>query len=437
MSDARGRGRPRPAVRPPLHPAGVCTRRRGTGHAALAAVAAVSLAGASPAEGGDWPQVLGPDRDGSVPTRGLSFGWEGRPEIIWSKKVGEGWAGPAIVGKRLILFHRADDRERVEALAADTGETLWAYAYPTDFVAKLSSDEGPRATPTVADGRVYTYGAAGMLHCLTLKTGEVQWRVDTRETFGSRRGFFGRAVSPLVVGKRVVVPVGGPEAGIVAFSTDNGDVLWRATKQKAAYASPVSATLGGERQVLVVMRQAFFGIDPKDGSIRFRYPWRTPVRASVRAAVPVVVGRRVFLSACYRTGAELVEWRDGELKKVWGSSDRLSNHYATSIHHAGYLYGFHGRQEYGPELRCIRLKTGAVQWSRKDLGAGNLLRVGNRLVILTERGELLVAPADPDGFEPAKRAQLLGKPLRAYPAIARGHLYARDSRKLICVELDP
>ncbi len=385
----------------------------------------------------DWPQFLGPTRNGVYSGTNLAESWpkEG-PQILWQKKVGQGFSGPVVANGKLILFHRLDNREVVECLDAFTGKQLWAHDYPTAYRDDFGFDEGPRATPAIAEGHVYTVGAEGMLYCLDLDTGKILWNVNAKAQFQAPKEFFGIACSPLVEGKAVLLNIGGAKgAGIVALETTTGKVLWQATDDEASYSSPVPATLNGKRQTLVLTRDGLVSVDPADGKVLFTFPWKPPMHASVTAAVPLVIEDLIFLSASYGAGAMVLRVGNDKPEKLWSSHDALSNHYATSVHHNGFLYGFDGRQEQGCNLRCIELKTGKIRWSRDRFGAGTILLAGDQLLILSERGELIRAPATPAEFKPSARVQILPVQVRAHPALANGLFYARSPDKLVCVDL--
>ena len=196
----------------------------------------------------DWPQFLGPTRNGVYSGPPLADTWgPAGPRVVWRKQVGQGFAGPAVVGRRVILFHRVGNEEVVESLDAATGATEWRYAYPTTYRDDFGFDEGPRAVPVVADGIVYTFGAEGQLHAIDLAKGTRIWSEDTMKRFGVPKGFFGAGGSPLVEGGRVIANIGGDKAGIVAFDAKTGKVLWTATDDDASYSSGVAATIGGKR----------------------------------------------------------------------------------------------------------------------------------------------------------------------------------------------
>ena len=395
--------------------------------------------GLSPVAAGesDWPQFLGPKRNGVYGGPAISGSWPASgPPVLWRKPVGEGFSGAVVQAGRLVLFHRLESRERVECLEAQTGRPLWQYDYPTDYRDDFGFDGGPRATPSVWEGKVYTFGAQGVLHCLELESGRRIWSLKTHEKFGVRKGFFGAACSPLVEEGRLFLNVGGrDQAGLVAFDARNGKVLWTATDDEASYSSPAMATLGGRRQVLFLTRTGLVSADPKSGEVLFRFRWRARSRASVNAATPLATGPFIFLSASYRTGAVQLRVKGSELETVWTSDDSLSNHYSTSVIRGDHLYGFHGRQEYGQSLRCVALETGRVLWSRDGFRAGTLSLAGDRLVVLKENGELLLVAASPQAYRLIAKARILAPTVRAYPALADGRLFARNQKELVAVDL--
>ena len=414
-----------------------CAGSRGWARRWLPAILlAAALPG--PATAQDWPQWLGPARDGHYAGPALSTDWPGGgPAELWRRPAGEGFAGPVVAGGRLLLFHRVDGREVLEALDAASGSPIWRHDAPTAYRDDFGFDEGPRAVPVVAGGRVFTFGAQGRLSAVSLETGESLWEVDTAERFGVRKGFFGAAGSPVVEGGRVIANVGGDGAGIVALDAETGAVQWTATSHEASYSSGVALDIGGERLAVFLTREGLVGLDPATGAVRFEQRWRSRLGASVNAATPLVIGDLIFVSASYGTGAAVFQVGGAQLTSLWSSDDVLSNHYATSVHHDGYLYGFHGRQEYGPSFRAVELRSGAVQWSEDRYMAGSVTLAGDRLVIVRESGELVIAAAAPAAFTPLASAQILPPVVRAYPALAGGLLYVRNGDTLVCVDLRP
>jgi outer membrane protein assembly factor BamB len=374
----------------------------------------------------DWPQILGPTRNGiyTGPEIVASFPRTG-PPLLWKRDVGAGFAGPTVVGNQLILFHRVNNRETVEAMDALTGKTIWTYDYTTAYRDDFGFDEGPRAPPVIANGRVFTHGADGMLHGIDFKTGKMLWSVDTRIAFDAPKGYFGVASSPVVDADRVLVNVGGKKGGIVAFDAATGKTLWTSTADEASYSAPIVADIAGQHTAVFFTRTGLVAVDPASGKVRYQYRWRARVAASVNAATPIISGDRIFLSASYSTGAVLLQVANDAVTPVWSGDESMSNHYSTSVLKDGFLYGFDGRQEFGQTLRCVELATGKVMWDVDGFGAGTLLVAGDTLVIMRESGELALAPASPKAFRFNSRAQLMKGIVRAYPALSGGHLNRR------------
>ena len=384
----------------------------------------------------DWPQFLGPDRNGVSAESNLALTWpKNGPNILWKAKVGEGWSGPVVASNRVVLFHRADDKEVVQCFNATNGAVLWRSDYPTTYRDDFGFDAGPRATPSIDGQRLFTFGANGILNCWNFASGTNLWRIDTRKQFNGDKGYFGIACSPLVEGNAVILNIGGSDgAGIVAFDKASGKVLWKATDESASYSSPVAATIADQRRVFVFARKGLVALDT-GGKVLWEFPWKPRIQASVSAATPLVIGDQIFISASYGAGAALLRFNEKKPEVIWSGDDLLSNHYATSVHHNGFLYGFDGRQEQRCNLRCIELKTGKVRWSEDRFGAGTLIIVGDKLLILTEHGELMVAPASPEKFSPTARSQILGADCRASSALANGLFYARDKSTFVCIDL--
>jgi outer membrane protein assembly factor BamB len=391
---------------------------------ALAAVAA------------DWPQLLGPTRNGVAPETGLLASWpEKGPPVLWEKEVGEGYSGPVVSGDTLILFHRLGDRDVIEALGAADGKPKWKFDYPTAYSDMLGKGDGPRSTPVVAGGRVYALGAEGKLHGLDLADGKKVWARSLADDYETRQSYFGVGTSPLLEGDLVLVNVGARDGGIVAFHKDTGKEVWKATDHEASYSSPTAATIDGTRHVFFLTREGLVGLDPKDGAVRFSKRWRARINASVNAATPLVVDDHLFLSASYQTGAVLLRVKKDGVEEVWKGDDVLSNHYNTSVPHDGHLYGIDGRQEERARLRCVELKTGKVKWTKEKFGCASMVVADGRLIALTEDGELVLAEATLEGYREKARAAVLGKGCRAEIALANGRLYARDGKKLVCLDL--
>jgi outer membrane protein assembly factor BamB len=405
--------------------------------ALLVACAAAPTAHTAPtpaAAAGDWPQFLGPTRDGHSPEKGLVDTWpKTGPKKLWTYEVGQGYAGPVVAGGRLVLFHRLGGDEVIDCLDAARGTRHWRFRYAAPYEDDLGKGDGPRATPSLAGGKVYTLGVSGILTCVDLKGGKKLWQRDLARDYTMRKGFFGVGTSPLVEGERLLVNVGAEGAGIVAFDRHTGRELWKATDHEASYSSPIAANIDGVRMALFFTREGLVALDPATGAVRFSKRWRSRINASVNAAAPVLLpGDHLFLSASYGTGAVLLRLSRDGAKEVWKGDAMLSCHFNTPVAVGPYLFGIDGRQEGGARLRCIEWKSGKVRWTKEGIGCASLLAADGKLFALTEDGDLLLIEPNGERYVEKARAAVLNRPTRAQPALADGRLYARDGAKLVC-----
>lgn len=380
--------------------------------------------------GADWPQHLGPTRDGHSPETGLLKEWPGDgPPKLWEAAVGSGFSGPVVAAGKVVLFHRIGDNEVLQCWAAGDGKELWKAGFPTGYVDDFGFDDGPRATPSITDGRVYAVGAEGHLVCVKLDDGSKVWERDLARDYPFKKGFFGVGPSPLVDDKRVYLNVGGEGAGVVALDRDTGKELWKATDDAASYSSPVLADVGGKRAVVFLTRAGLLVLDPATGAVRHQTPYRARLHASVNAATPLVADGHLFLSSSYNVGATLFK-TDG-WSRVWANDESLTNHYNTSVKVGDFLYGLHGRQESGADLRCVEWATGKVRWSQEHYGCATLIAADGRLIAVCENGDVVQFAATPEGYKSLGRFTGLEKVVRAAPALSDGRLFARDSKRLV------
>jgi outer membrane protein assembly factor BamB len=394
------------------------------------------LLGTTSLQAGDWPQILGPQRSGIAEGETLTASWPSSgPSIVWKQAVGQGSAGVAVVSDTLMLFHRLEDREVVAALDAATGESKWTKSYPTTFASQVGSDDGPLCVPTIVGERIVTFGPQGVLSCWSLADGKLHWQRKTYEDFDALEGYFGAGSTPLVEGDRVIVNVGGAKAGagIVAFDLATGRDVWKTTQERANYSAPTAATFDGQRIVLCVTRVQCVGLNPQTGEVLFEIPFGRG-GPTVNAATPVVLGDEFFLTASYGVGAVLARVTGNGADEVWRKSDVMSSQYTTPVLHEGMLYGIDGRDDIPPaHLRCIDPRSGRILWSEDNYGYATLLKAGDKLIIVTTDGELVLAQADPKSYKELGRHQLTTDTLRALPALAGGRLYVRDTQTLYCV----
>ncbi len=442
----------------------------------------------------DWPWFLGPNHTGesSELTQNLNLDWsENPPPTLWKQSIGTGYSAPSVLGDKLVVHHRLRDQEVLSCRNVNDGAEIWQYAYPSKFEDPYGYNNGPRCSPVLTSEKCYSLGAEGMLACVALADGKVIWQKDLRKEFSLPEWFFGVGCSPILDGDRLIVLVGGqPSAGVVAFNANSGDVLWQAVGKQTwdgvktdegnsykwtgdemvvSYSSPVIREIHGRRHLLCLMRQGLVSLDPADGSENFSYWFRARVHESVNAARPVVIDDKIFLSAAYQVGSALLKVEpDGKsFTEVWRDKKNLLTHWSTPIHVDGCIYGFSGRHENEGELRCIRVSDGKVNWAStgfdgdlsqlaRDKSTGNILdaktgkvipypffgrgsqiRVGNRFIVLGERGTISVVDVDKEKFVERGRFSMseIDYPAWAAPVLANGRMYLRSEKWLVAVDL--
>lgn len=408
----------------------------------LAAISSVSRSTIA----SDWPQILGPNRNGKIADESLPDSLPESLSIRWEVEIGEGYAGVAVANGRVIAFHRQAENEVVEAFAAEDGERLWRTELPASYRGGINPDTGPRAVPVITQDRVIVWGAAGQLSCLEFATGRELWSINLFAEYRGDENYFGAGSAPIVSGETVVVNVGGRRgAGIVGVDLKSGEVRWTSTDEGTSYAAPIELEIDNQTVVVVPTRLQLIGLDARTGQETFRFPFgRTG--PTVNAAVPLVDEQnRLFVTAAYEIGAKLLEitpTADGGqgVKAVWENNESISSQYFTPVLHQGFLYGTDGREDFNnTSFRCVDLETGEVQWEQAMAGA-HVILVGEDLVVVSIEGDVTIARASHTGFEPRLEQRLENAASRAMPAFANGCLYTRTNAvrgvgKLRCISL--
>lgn len=380
----------------------------------------------------DWPQILGSARNGVADNERLAEKWPADgPPRKWKIEVGSGYAGPAVVGTTVVVFHRIEDKERVQAVHLNTGKTLWTCDFLATYRGGVNADRGPRCVPLIhgqgAGGRVYVFGAAGDLHCLRLRDGKKLWSRATYADFQGNEGFFGAGSSPILLGNRLLVNVGGRVAGLVAFDPETGKTVWQKTEEKASYSSPSSVDIDGRTYAVFVTRYNVVALDPRDGNelLRFEFGRRGP---TVNAATPLISKRQLFVTSSYGVGAVSGQIGTKGFQRGWANDDTLSSQYTTPAPMGDYLFGTHGREDIGTaSLRCVQWSTGKVMWSERDFGVAHTILAGKHLLLLDTTGRLTLAAADHRAYVKIAETRLTTDTTRAMPAMAHGQLLFRTS----------
>jgi outer membrane protein assembly factor BamB len=383
----------------------------------------------------DFPQFLGPDRDNRLPGPVLATNWsENPPEIVWSAPIGPGWAGFAIADGVAVTLEQADDEERVVAFDLFTGDVKWRAAYPARYDTPVGG-VGPRTTPLIFDGRVYTTGARGDLNCWDLETGERVWGVNVlTDTGTSPSPSWGYAASPLRVDGAVVVGAGGANgvSSVVAYDAVNGERVWSGGSNQLAYSSPVLMELAGVEQVVSFNHASVTGHDATDGRELWSYPWG---KGQPHVAVPVRVStNEIVVSSGYGVGAErlAVNRDDGgnwRVEQVWRSI-RMKAKFANVVRYGDFIYGLDDGM-----LACIDVRDGSQRWKEGRYGHGQLLGVGDLMLITTEQGGLVLFEPNPDEPRELGRVTVFDHKQWNPPALAGRWLLLRTDREVRCLTL--
>ncbi len=388
---------------------------------------------------GDWPQILGPTRNGlAAADEKLADSWPSEgPPVLWQRKVGGGFSGLAVTQGTAILFHREGDEEIVGALDAATGEKKWESASPTAFSSGFSDDQGPRCTPIIVGDRVIVFGVQGVLRCLDLKSGKQHWQRATHTEFKAPEGYFGAGSTPIAIGNKLLVNVGANKgnAGIVAFDIATGKTVWQSTDEQASYSSPAVTTEDGVKHALFVTRLKTVSLDPDSGKVRFEFPFgkRGP---TVNAATPLVVDGHLFVTAHYGVGAVFAKLGHDTADHIWDSDDILSSQYMTPLVLSNLIYGIHGQERLDEsELRCVDPRAKKVLWSKPGFGFGAMIAADGKALALTTEGELILWRPNAQKYQELARTRLFRSTSRAIPALSNGRLFVRDSTTLKCVQV--
>lgn len=382
----------------------------------------------------DWPQWLGPNRDGGTPEKVRP--WKGDLKATWRFPVGEGHSSPVVVEDAVYLHTRVagKDEEQVAAYALADGKEVWKRTYDRGPF-KSPFGLGPRATPTFRDGRLYTYGATGLLTCWDAAKGDKVWQVDTLKDFKAANLFFGVSGSPLVADGKVFVNVGGKDASLVAFDAKDGKVVWTAGDARASYASPIGYRRGDAPEVLFFTQRGLQAVDPATGQTRWTFGLVDSLNES--STTPIRVGDR-FLASSITYGTVLLKLEEKEQKleatPVWKKPD-VACYFSTPVPVGDHVYLVSG-QMLPPksDLHCLDPKTGKVLWTKDKVGKYHaaLVRTGDdKLVMLDDYGHLSLLDPSPEGYKELAKTKV-GIQTWVTPAVAGGKIVLRDDRELMC-----
>lgn len=398
-------------------------------------LSAIVVMGAAPPAG--WPQFGGPDRNFTVGAAGLAEGWPATgPKELWRRDLGEGFSPVAADGGRLFTMYQRGEQEVVVALDAATGRTLWEHASHAPITANMSRAPGPRSTPLVTAGAVFTTGATGRLHALEPATGRLLWTHDLFAEFKGHVQDEYYAASPLAWRGSIIVPVGGPGATVMAFDQKTGAVVWRAHDFRISDASPILIDVDGQPQAVLVMESEVVGLDPGTGALLWRHPHANRTRTNV--STPLwSAGNLLFVSSAYDSGGRMLKLsRSGSrtlVDELWFSRD-LRVHVGNAVRIGDTIYGSSG--DFGPTFfSALDVATGRPRWQQRDVVKGSLILAGRRFIMLNEAGELLLASPGANGLVVHARHQVLTGTSWTPPSLSGSTLYVRDRKQIAALDL--
>jgi outer membrane protein assembly factor BamB len=374
----------------------------------------------------DWYRWRGPDLNGISKEQGWFKPWpkEG-PKQIWKANVGPGYATVSVSNGRVFTTGSDNKTETITCLDEKTGRALWTHSYATAFVPQFY-EGGSSGTPMVDGDRVYHLAQMGELFCLNAASGKVIWSNNVATATGTQIPTWGLTGAPLVHGDLLIVHAG---AAGCAVEKATGKVVWKSDGE-GGYATPVPFT----DQMLIFGTKALACVDPKSGKLAWSFPWKTLY--DVNAADPIVVSKdRVFISSDYNHGCALLEVKGNKATAVWENKN-LKNPFASSVLLNGHIFGidaYAGKPN--GTLRCIDLANGDLKWQEASIGNGALMAADNKLIVISEKGELVMVEPTPSAFKPLARAQVLGGRCWTMPVLSNGKIFCRNAKgDLVCVD---
>ena len=387
--------------------------------------------------GDDWPNWLGLHKNGSSAETGLLTAWpKSGPKVLWKHAGGDGYSTVAIAKGRAITQVQHDGGEHVLALDAAKGTKLWETKIAPAF--KNQFGDGPRATPTIEGNSVYVYSPSGLLACLDAEKGELTWSVNLLTEFGGKKVDYGLSASPFVDGELVYAIPGGKGAGVAAFNKKTGKLVWKTGDDKAAYASPMMVTAGGQKQIIFFTATGLLSVTPDQGKELWRVAWKTDFDCNI--CTPLLIGKDLlFVSTGEGNGCVMYKLSAAAPEVAWeskGPKSVMLNYWANAVEHNGHLYGISGEfNEKLMHLNCVDAKTGKLMWSQKNIGKAAVTLANGHLWITTKKGDLVLVAASPTKYEEKGRIKRLAEGCRTAPTISDRRLYLRDQKDIYCLDI--
>ena len=382
------------------------------------------------AEAADWPNWRGPNHNGISSETGWVATWpEEGPKVLWKASIGTGFSSMAVSNGRVYAMGNIRDNDILYCLDADTGEEIWKQSYSCPLFPK-SHEGGPAATPTVDGDAIYTFSKNGDIIRFKAATGQVVWHKNLIKELGIEYPTWYFASSPLIVDNLVILNAG--TRGVAVNKTD-GSLVWKNGNGACGYATAVPFTVAGQKCVALFVSREIVGLSAATGKLLWTSPWKTSW--DINAADPIISDDTMFISSGYNSGCALFKIGPSDLTEIWRNKN-MRNHASSCVLWQGYIYGFDGQFGGGGKLTCLDYATGQVKWSQKGMDTGSLMLADDKLIILSERGKLVIAEASPKGFKELASAQILKGKCWTVSVLANGRIYARNADgQLVCVDV--
>lgn len=381
----------------------------------------------------DVPQFFGPKRDGQAPAINLDPDWESHPpKELWRVPVGDGWSAFAVSGGRAFTMEQLGAEETTLCYDLGTGTTVWTHADQARFE-QWQAGIGPHATPAVSGGKVYTYGATGILNCLDALSGKLLWSTSVLETHQIPNLEWGVSASPLVTdGLVIVTGADKSDPMLLAYDSTSGELRWKAGGDKASYAAPLVARLAGRPVIVSNNRTRLTGHDPETGRTLFDFEWQPSQWP--RASQPVIIGEdQILLSAGYGLGCSLLkvspQGSDLAVEEVWHNL-KLKTQFNSAALRDGHVFGLDDGR-----FACIRVADGERLWKEGRFGSGQSLLIGEFALIQSERGDVVLARISPETYEEVARLPALTSKTWNHPVLAGPYLLVRNDEEAACYKL--
>jgi outer membrane protein assembly factor BamB len=393
-------------------------------------LAALAFALCLTASANDWPNWRGPNYNGISSETGWNTKWPADgPKRLWKASVGTGFSSMSVVGDHVYTMGNTADQDTVYCFDAKTGKTVWKQSYKCPLDPKYY-EGGPSVTPTVAEKHVYTLSRKGDVYCFDADNGKVIWNKNLAKDLGAEIPTWGFSGSVYFEKGRLYLNVGSSGT---ALDAKTGDVIWKSGTDAAGYSTPQPATFDGKEALVIMAKKTAIAVQKSDGKQLWEYPWETMY--DVNAAQPIIDGDKVFISSGYNHGCALLNVKGNKPEKIWENKN-LKNHINSSVLQEQFLYGFDGDANHGAALVCLEFGSGNVKWKEGKYKTGSLMVANHKLIILSDKGELILADVSPDAFKPLAQTQVLGGRCWTQPVLANGHIYCRNAKgDLVCLDV--